>query len=325
MIQNLLIESSAKIANIILLTAPTDCYALLDYVLGSLQQKTKSTDNHRFNADRFFQYTEIYNLITNGSLFHDITYIEINYKSKPTAEQQKELLNLLTKIEEHTYLVITTDKLTKPELNNIWVKTITKQGLVVNLSETDLPAIIHYELQQHELTINDNALEFLLQLNEGNINQLMQELKKLTLSFSPQHIINIEEIKQHTTDNTTYNIYQLNHAYLAGNLAKSISILDNIYQKPEDAILLQWLINEDLRKLIRIKSLLKQNFSFYQISQELKLRNSNLYQAIERRISYAALINTLHLLAQLDLMVKGVINGEVKQQLIIIIRNLCNK
>lgn len=183
-----------------------------------------------------------------------------------------------------------------------------------------------HKLQQHSLSINNNALNMLQQQNQDNLSQLIQEINQFTLLYPNGHEISLDDVQQHSIDNSVYNIYQLNNAYLSGNLGQSMLILDNIYQKPEDAILLLWLINEDIKKIIRLKAKLKQGISFSQITQDLKIwgNMTHLYQNIERRINYALLLTILDDLANLDMSIKGVIDKDIKQQLIHITHNLCS-
>ena len=313
--------------NIVLINTSEDYYSLMNYWIENFQKQINSTCNYRFTADRYFDYGEIHNIINNGNLFNDVTYIEVNYKSKPTVEQQKELIKLIPQIHTNIFLLITTDKLNKTDISSQWVSSINNSGTTVSLGAIDVTKIVLHQLQKSQLTIDNDAMTTLLELNQGNLDQLMQETKKLCLLYPINHKISLDEIKKHSFDNAIYNIYQLRNSYLEGNLSNSILILNNIYQKPEDAILIQWLLADDIKKLITLKAKLKQNMTFSKIAGELKIwgSNSNLYQLAERRLSYTSLVATLDEISILDLTVKGIINCNILQQLIKIIDSLCIK
>ena len=67
MIPNLTNLTKANL-NVVLINAAPDCYALMDYVLEQLQHKIQSNCSYKFNADRFFQYTEVNEIINDDSI-----------------------------------------------------------------------------------------------------------------------------------------------------------------------------------------------------------------------------------------------------------------
>lgn len=325
--QNLGKILNGEVNNLILINANEESFAFMDYIISVLRHNLGQTNSYKFYADRYFKYETIFQLFNNGNLFDEIIYIEINYKNKPTVEHQNEIKKLFTYLNKNVYLIITTDILGKSDFNSFWVKEISETGAIISISENSVPEIIKHSLKQNYLTIKNNAIDMLLELNQGNNSQLMQEVNKLKLFYTDKHDITPEDIKQISLDNALHNIYHLSGAYLNGDLGQCIKILDNIYQKPEDAILLQWLIAEDLKKLIRLKSKLQQSFTFHQVSSELKIwgSNSKFYLEANNRLSYYALINILDELSKLDMIIKGIIDSDVKSQLISILAKFCNK
>lgn len=318
--------ANTNIAHTILINAPEDYSAISYYYLEQLRHQIGQAQYQKFNADRYFKHAVISELINKRSLFDDKIYIEIHYKSKPNAEQQKELLALLTQLDETIYLVIVTDKLNKADLNSAWVKAINELGAAFTLLPSDIADAVQHHMQQYNQTISNDGLDLLIELNQGNLSQLMQEIKQLTLAYPENHSFSIDDIKRQSTNNSIYSIYQLSNAYLSGSLQQSIMIMSNLYQKAEDAILLQWIINEDIKKIIRIKAKLKQHQNMSQILQDLKIwtTHTDLYKTAERRLNYNILINTLDNLAKLDMTIKGIITTpDIKQQLMRILQNIC--
>ena len=213
--------------NVVLISCAEDSFALMDYLI--MQFRRNDATRHKFAADRYFNYAVIKEILNSGSLFNDTTYIEINYKTKPTAEQQKETVALLDQLDAQTFLLITTDKLNKTDSNAVWVKSIAKSGLVINLSDETAPEIIRHLLKSKNISISDKALGLLLELNHGNANQLVQEANKLALLFPSGHQISHDDITSDSRDNSIYNIYQLSSSYLSGSLKQCITILNKVY------------------------------------------------------------------------------------------------
>lgn len=310
-----------------LINANADCYPLVDYTLNQIQTKLVQATRYKFNADRYFNYNEIKQILNSGSLFSDLTYIEINYKTKPTIEHQQELANIIENLDSNTTLLITTDKLNKKDYSAAWVKNISLKGVLLSLNEDDTNSIIKFRLKTAGLNISRRALEILQQLNQANVSQLLQVISHLTLLYPSGHEISEEDIRQHSIDNSQYNIYQLSQAYLAADLFQALKILDNIYQKTEDAILILWLLGDDIKKLIRLKARLKQKQTFSQIAEELRIWGnvSGLWQSTEQRLNYTTLVNLLDELANLDMTIKGIVKGDIRLQLINLITQLCHK
>ena len=322
--QNLSDYLSSKLtANLIVISSPEESYALADHIISHLRQK--DAQNYKFIADRSFNFKDISDILNSGSLFNDKTYIEINYKTKPTIPHQNELLNIVNELNDNTYILITTDKLAKTDYQAPWMKLA--KAWYININDNSATEIVKHILNSNGLTIANQALNLLLELNQKNSNQLIQEITKLCLLFESGHQISLDDIKTHALNNSLYNVYQLNNAYLSGNLKQAIAILFNIYIKTEDAILIQWLINEDIKKLIRLKSKLQQKYSFSEVAGELKIwgSNSHLYQNAVGRLSYSLLVNILDDIARLDMAVKGLVDRDIQLQLVNILTKLCNR
>ncbi len=322
--QNLSDYLSSKLtANLIVISSPEESYALADHIISHLRQK--DAQNYKFIADRSFNFKDINDILNSGSLFNDKTYIEINYKTKPTIPHQNELLNIVNELNDNTYILITTDKLAKTDYQSPWMKLA--RAWYININDSSATEIVKHILNSNGLTIANQALNLLLELNQKNSNQLIQEITKLCLLFESGHQISLDDIKTHALNNSLYNVYQLNNAYLSGNLKQAIAILFNIYIKTEDAILIQWLINEDIKKLIRLKSKLQQKYSFSEVAGELKIwgSNSHLYQNAVGRLSYSLLVNILDDIAGLDMAVKGLVDRDIQLQLVNILTKLCSK
>ena len=322
--QNLSDYLSAKLmANLVIISSPEESYALVNHIISHL--RPKDAQNYKFIADRSFNFKDINDILNSGSLFNDKTYIEINYKTKPTIPHQNELLNIANELNNNTYILITTDKLAKTDYQAPWMKLA--KAWYININDNSATEIVKHILNSNGLSIANQALTLLLELNQKNSNQLIQEITKLCLLFERGHQISLDDIKTHALNNSLYNVYQLNNAYLSGNLKQAIAILSNIYIKTEDAILIQWLINEDIKKLIRLKSKLQQKYSFNEVAGELKIwgSNSHLYQNAVGRLSYSLLINIVDDIALLDMAVKGIVDKDIQLQLVNILTKICSK
>lgn len=311
--------------NLFLIHANIDDYPLADFVLQELKNKAKNYHKQYFAAERSFNFFIIEDILKNASLFDQPNYIQINFKTKPNVEQQTQLGKIINKLNEQNLVVITCDKLTKSEQNSSWVKAAASNGIVLGINNSDTESLISYMLKQRNLSITGEAIHTLINQNQGNLTELLNDTNKLILAVPHGHIIGVNEIAQLTTDNAQYNIYQLSTSYLAGDLDKSIKILDNLYQESSDAILIMWVLQEDIKRLLKIKNKLKTNTNIRQVMQEMRLWGESVDKLpiAQKRLSYQTLIEIYQFLAQLDMSIKGVLNLDIRLLLIIIIKRIC--
>jgi DNA polymerase-3 subunit delta len=315
----------ASMGNSVLIHSNADDYPLADFVLQQLKKKLDNYHKQYFTADRFFNLSVIEDLINNISLFDQPNYIQINFKTKPGIEQQKQLIRLQDKLDRQNFLVIICDKLNKTDQNAKWFKEVANKAIALGISSFDAEFLISHLLGQHMLKLSREAIQTLINQNQGNLSQLLNEANKLTMSISQGQTIGVNEIAQLTTDNAQYNIYQLSTSYLSGNLAKRIKILDNLYQDTSDAILIMWVLQEDVKRLLKIKSKLKATPNIHQVMQEMRLWGESIDKLplAEKRLKYSTLIKIYDDLAQLDMSVKGVLDLDVKLLLTKVIKTIC--
>lgn len=309
--------------NIYVLHSAPACYPYVVFLLDRLQKNLSNTTKYQFQVDRYFKFNDIDNILDNGSLFAEQNIIELNFKTKPLMNQEEELLKLINRIDDNSFLFITTDKLTST--SSKWLKKIDEVGIIVGVNETDTGIIVRNLLQTAKLTIDNTAMSLLLELNAGNIPELMQEINRLTFLCPENHTITINDIQ--SSDNAQYNIYELSNAYLAGDIHKSRKILDNIYHESADAILIMWMINEDIKKLLKIKAKLKDNININTAIGELRVWGDtiNNLKIASNRVSYNSLLEILDKLANLDMSIKGVYNTPPQTILVKILEVLCLK
>lgn len=318
-----------------LIHATEDTYPLIIFTLEILKRQFGSASYYKFDLDSHFNSNEIIEILNNLSLFEEKIYIEVWHKTKPTASQQKQLAEIIEHLQEYILFIFICDKLTKKELTSAWVRLFDNHdnnSTIIGITQFDMPTFIRQKLSQANLTINQDALNLLIEFNMANIGQLNQELNKLIYSLDPGSQITLQQIQDQTRDNSCYNVYQLSHAYLLGNLSQSLKILDNLYTDISDAILIMWIITEDISKLIKLKAKLRNNANFNLALQNLNITPGlvkNLKSA-NQRLSYQSLLIILDSLANLDLVIKGVtkthdVYAEIKLSLIQIILNICGR
>lgn len=299
-------------AHSLLISASEDCAPLVHNLTEvTLQQLGTEYLRHSFNADRYFSFQVVQELLQSSSLFGDKNFIEVNFKTKPTLEQQKQLLELLSFFDDQNFLCLTCDKLDKKELAAAWVQQLGSLFLPLQGDGNESRIWAIYLFQQSKLSIAEDGLDLLLSMNQNNLAQLQQEINKLCLLYIAQDEISFADAKANLVDNAQFNVFALSHAYLSGDSVLAHKVFTNVCGSIEDSILVLWNFAEDLRKLIRIKGALKTDPNFNNAINGLRIWGENiaLFRQANQRLGYQKLLTYFDELAQIDCMIKGIKPG----------------
>jgi DNA polymerase-3 subunit delta len=312
----------------VLLSAPEESAVILNFLRE--QGFLKLADNYlrcSYAADRYFQFALVEDIIRSNSLFGDRNWIEVNFKTKPTIDQQQQLINLLPLLDESNYLIISCDKLDKKDQSSTWFKKWNENAdsLLLSASDGELRQWTLSLLDVTQLKLESAALDLLLEMNQSNPAQLHQEVIRLGWLFPKNTTISYAELKALLLDNSQFTIFALSNNYLRGDISAAKKIYAQAVQATEDAILLIWQLGEDLRKLIRIKSALRSNPDFRAAVADLRIWGDSIapFNQAQQRLSYQLLLTYLDELARIDGMVKGIIVGDPLIKLEQLIINIC--
>lgn len=301
--------------NSLLISGSEETLPLINNLVEYCQEKLSNfTHSFKYVADRYFNLQEIRNILLSNSLFDDKNIFVLSFKTKPTQEQQKQLELIFPLLDENNFLCLSCDKLDKKELNAPWLSLFKEQGDILFLSGTPEESCVWVEslFKKNNFTLEAEAMDLLLSLNQGNLAGLYQEVNKLCLLFKAPYQITLADAKSNLLENSLYNIFELSNAYLTGKNALTVEIFNNICQSTTEAILIIWNVGEDLRKLIKIKNNLRQNPNFSLAISDLRIWINETviaFQAANQRLSYPTLLAYLDQLAKIDLLIKGVTNS----------------
>ncbi len=294
------------------------------------QRLARLADNYLRNtyaADRYFQFAVIEELVRSNSLFGDKNWIEVSFKTKPTIEQQQQLISLLPLLDENNYLIISCDKLDKKDQGSSWFKKWNEAGdsLLLAGSEGELRQWTLSLLDVFKLKLDNAALDLLLEMNQSNPAQLHQELIRLSWLFPTSSVISYNELKALLLDNSQFTVFAISNHYLRGDVAEVRKVYVQAVQSTEEAILLIWQLGEDLRKLIKIKSALRSNPDFRAVVGDLRIWGESIapFNQAHQRLSYQQILSYLDELARIDGMIKGIVVGDPLVKLEQLVFNFC--
>ncbi|MDD3266279.1 MAG: DNA polymerase III subunit delta [Burkholderiales bacterium] len=293
-----------------------------DYIASSLIDVKKDT----FLADRYFSFDVVKEIFLSSSLFGDSNLVIVRFKTKPTIEQSKQLLELIKLVNSENRLLLQCDKLDKKDLASGWVGAFD-DILILSGDSSESRVWINHMLKASGITIQESALELLLNLNQNNYTQLRQEVHKFTFLYPANYEINYEDALEQLTDNAQFNVFALSNAYLMGDVNRSLKIFSNVCIDSENVILLIWLISEDIRKLLQIKNAVKNGQNIDSAIASLRVWGDavNALKFAHNRLSYNLLLSILDEIARVDLAIKGLLPDSCNPMLEKIVMKFCQK
>lgn len=313
-----------------LISANPEFEPLVNDLVAALHTKLHGYDYRvKLDVDRYSNLAEVIEIVQSNSLFTNKNFIELRFKSKPSLEQQQQLLQLILLLDENNFLCICCDKLDKKDLAATWLTAwrSTAELVIVSGEFGEIRHWVQYRFQLSGLSCEIAAAELLIEMNQGNLVQLHQEINKLSLLFATPYQISYQDISAHVVDNVQYNIFALSAAYLRGNLVLAQRIFINLCQNTEDAILVVWSLSEDIRRLFRICGAYKANpqINFMRAIDGLRIWGDAVagFRAAYERLSYPNLIAAFEQLALIDCSLKGLKPGAALLQLEQLIIGMC--
>ncbi|MFQ3266740.1 MAG: DNA polymerase-3 subunit delta, partial [Colwellia sp.] len=183
----------------------------------------------RFSSDTSFNWQQLLDEYQSLSLFASQRIIEVELTSVKVGDAgNKALLALAERLTQDAnsghatqdvIFIFHGEKLDGPSANRKWFKSMTQLGCYLPLYDIELKAMpqwLNNQARQLQLNISAELSALLIELFEGNLLALTQELDKLFLLFGSQ-AISIEQAEQLIIKQAKFNPFQVIDALLRGD------------------------------------------------------------------------------------------------------------
>ncbi len=274
----------------------------------------------RYFVDTGFNWQDLLAQTTALDLFSEKTLIEISLNSGSIGKAGSESIQtILNHFPDDKVLLLTAPKLENSVTTSKWYKLIEQVGAVLPIWPIKLeefPAWLQQRCQQANLTLELAAITLLSQYTEGNLLAAKQEIEKLSLLF-PEGEISSQQVMQAISDHARYDVFALVDAWLAQDTSRYQRILDHLQQEAVEPILILWGLNRECRTLAKIAYAYQQGTTLANACQQYGVWQ-NRQALVQRHVKQHTLEDYYHWLkiaAQIDKTLKGVISGNVWQQL----------
>lgn len=263
----------------------------------------------RFSADEKFDWANVEHEYQSMSLFSSLRIIEVELPSgKINDAAAKTLLALSERFSNDVILILHGPKLDAAQQKKKWFKTLEGLGCFLPLYDIEgkqLNQWLNRQIKRLNLNIHQDVIPLMLELFEGNLQALDQELQKLSILFG-QQLITSQDAEKIIINQAKFNPFQVIDNLLMGDLKKCIAILDQLQHEGTPIGQLVWFLHKEISQLLEMQEKLKQGESIANLYKSYRIwdKKKPLYQHALNNMSIDNLCHGLSRLAQVDLISK---------------------
>ena len=258
----------------------------------------------RFDADPSLDWDDIFSASQSLSLFSQRQIIEVHLPEKLDKTASERLRELLKQCHPDLLLLVTGPKLNQQQQKGAWFKALSAAGPVMPVFTPDARHFgrwLTQRLQQHGMSANSEALQWLAYAFEGNLLGVNGEIEKLALQNLPQPLT-LPVLQNLVQPHHQFNPFQLFDPLLQGKVKRACRILLQLRTEGIEAGMLCHLLARELSTLQQLQLGLQSGQSFAQLATSLHVWSSrqSLMQSALARVSLAKLQQLQAMLAAAD-------------------------
>lgn len=224
-------------------------------VIDAIRQAAKHQGfNERlsFTADAQFDWQQLSNELQAMSLFCDKRLIELELttaKLSPAANDQ--LKALPAQLHPDIVLLIHGERSHSEVSKLTWFKQLQQQAVQVPIYPLDDRQSLQWlkdRARLMQLALTSDALSLLQQHCAGNLLAARQELEKLALS-DLQGSIDSQALSRFLSDHSSFNVFQLTDALLAGQTDAALHRLQRLLLQDTEVVIVAWQLQKEAMTL----------------------------------------------------------------------------
>lgn len=268
------------------------------------------TEREVLTVERSFKWGALLAANQSQSLFGDKKLIELRIPSgKPGKDGAQAIQEYIQQLSDDNLCLISLPKLDWATQKAAWVSSLQQAAVyldIPNVERAQLPNWIAQRLAQQQQSTERAALDFIAERVEGNLLAAHQEIQKLALLY-PAGKLNLQQVTDAVLNVARYDVFKLNEAMLAGDVARLVRMLKGLEGEGEALPLVLWAMSEEIRTLLKLKAGQAEGRPLAALLKEYRIwggREKWMDGAL-RRLSLAQLQQALQTAAHIDKLVKG--------------------
>ncbi|MGI4859241.1 MAG: DNA polymerase III subunit delta [Janthinobacterium lividum] len=214
-------------------------------------------------VERGFDWSALLGEAQSMSLFGERRVVELRIPGGKPGKEGADALKRMAygaAADPDTITLVTLPRLDAATQKSAWFTALSEAGVVIRVDLIDraqLGTWIGERLaaQQQRVAPGEpgrQALQFIVERVEGNLLAAYQEIQKLGLLYPPG-VLSAEQIGAAVMNVARYDVFKLNEAMLAGDVARLARMIDGLRGEGEAAVLVLWAIAEEVRVLLRVR------------------------------------------------------------------------
>jgi DNA polymerase-3 subunit delta len=182
-----------------------------------------------------------------------LIFIDEIQKLKPT--QQKKLFSFISTPPPDTIIILSSPAAHTPKRKSAFYRDVSKVSTPIQfdrLTGNSARSKIIRHLTSADFTFDDEAINLLLSLTDGNFGGLVGELEKLSLSTDKGNHIGVDEVKKLVSSHAEFNIFELIDLVAENNLDRALMAYSDLIQKGMKPVPILRLLSGHMMNLLKI-------------------------------------------------------------------------
>lgn len=213
-------------------------------------RRTGFDEREVMTVERGFRWESVGAAADSLSLFGSRKIIELRMHSPRPGDAGARTIRALAEAADpdRLVLIVIDAKLDASAARSVWVKTIERHGVVVQIwpiERAELPGWIAERASGYEIELTHRAAELLADRAEGNLLAADQELRKLSL-VGHSGAIDEAEVLDQVSSSARFDVFRLGDAVLAGDAVRALRVLDGLRAEGIQPTLVSWALVREL-------------------------------------------------------------------------------
>jgi DNA polymerase-3 subunit delta len=273
-----------------------------------------ATEREVLVVDPSFRWDAFLSANANMGLFGERKLVDLRIPSgKPGAEGARALEQFAAAPSPDNVTLVTLPRLDRAAQGAAWFSALAQSGVSIAVQPVPreaLPRWIAGRLAAQGQKAGRDTLAFLAERCEGNLLAARQEIEKLALVLRPGDL-DAAAVEEAVADVARYDVFQLSEAWLAGDAARALRILDVLESEGESPTLAVWQLGEDLHALAGVLQAVHGGTPLGAAVRNARVwgKRQNALERAAHRVKAETITPLLAALARLDALAKGIGEG----------------
>ncbi|HJU21923.1 MAG TPA: DNA polymerase III subunit delta [Casimicrobiaceae bacterium] len=268
-------------------------------------------EREMFIVEQHFKWDAFVAANANLGLFAQRKLIDVRIPSgKPGTEGAAALERHARNLPDDNVTLVSLPRVDRATQSSAWFTALAECGVAIGVAPLDraaLPAWITERLSRNRQRVSSETLAFLADRCEGNLLAARQEIEKLALLL-PAGELDHDAVERAVADVARYDIQELSCAWLNGDAARALRILDTLQSEGEPITLVGWQLGEDLHALAALQEAMAHGQALSTAIRNVRVwgKRQPALERATRRVDASRTLPLIASLAKLDALAKGI-------------------